>query len=120
MQTSKRKALHHETNEAENRQLGKELKHQGDKVISNAFARFYYARLQQRFDLWKLQVEQQKEKERIIRRLLERQRRYAAFFLFHTLKEWMEKERIRRQNEISADLSKEMETIKLNSNFDEQ
>jgi len=46
------------------------------------------------FEMWKLQVSQQKQKHKIIERMLYRWRKYNASFLFNTLKQWAEKDRI--------------------------
>ena len=54
--------------------------------MANAFARSYNVRTLVWFEKWKNVVKDQQIKERIITKLLSRQRKYAAAFLFNAFK----------------------------------
>ena len=75
------------------------------------FARGYYGGVTRGFEKWKDVVKCEKEKERIIKRMLEHWKKNNAFYLMCALKQWAKKGKISDMEYQSAQISADMNDI---------
>jgi len=62
---------------------------QARRIISNAFAKFYYVSSTRGFEKWKEYVDYEKKKERIIKKTLDHWKKYQFYYVKSSFQNWM-------------------------------
>jgi hypothetical protein len=62
---------------------------QAQRIIANAFVRYYYIGETRGFEKWKEFVADQKRKERIMKKMIDHWKRYQFNFVKNILKNWI-------------------------------
>jgi len=78
----------HADKSARNVTLTNNLKHMGQRSMSNTFARAYYKRIARAFEQWKEAKRGDKYKEMIIRRTLDHMMKATGKYLFAVMTNW--------------------------------
>jgi len=65
------------------------LKTQAQRVLANAFAKYYYTGETRGIERWKEFVEFEKRKEKILRRTIEHWRHYMFYYVKSSFRNWM-------------------------------
>ena len=85
----------HEEKVKENKQLDKNHRKQGQRVLSNYFARYFYVNETRGFEKWKEYVVWQKHKETIMKRYIEHWHKHKTQFLKSVFENWAKQCKLR-------------------------